>query len=57
MGNTISTVEAAVKLGGTRPWIYKLIDRGELEAEKIGRDWRVSKDSVEKYLAGKGKKD
>ena len=56
MADTLSTVEVAEKLGGTRQWIHKLIKRGELEAEKIGRDWRVSKKSVERYLAKKRQK-
>jgi len=56
MTDSLSTVETAAKLGGSRPWIYQLIKRGELEAEKIGRDWRVSKKSVERYLAKKRQK-
>lgn len=55
--NTLSTVEAAEALGGTRQWVYKLIKRGELEAERIGRDWRVTRESVEKYLQEHGRNE
>jgi len=52
---TISTPEAAQILGFTRRWILTLIRRGELDAQRIGRDWRVSRESVEAYLARRGK--
>lgn len=31
--------------------VYRAIDSGELRGVKIGRLWRVSKDSLDKYLA------
>jgi excisionase family DNA binding protein len=46
---TISTNEASRLIGVSRPWIYTLIDAGKLEAQKIGRDWRISRDSAERY--------
>lgn len=49
--STIGTVKAAEMLNVTRQWILKLIKNGELEAVKIGRDWRVDRTSALAYAA------
>ncbi|WP_082939354.1 helix-turn-helix domain-containing protein [Mycobacterium sp. 852002-30065_SCH5024008] len=33
--------------------VWRLIRRGELPAAKVGRIWRVRREAVEAYLAGK----
>lgn len=47
--NTLSTTEAGKILGLTRRWVFELIRRRKLDAVRIGRDWRVDRDSVEAY--------
>lgn len=54
--DTISTVEAGLILGFTRRWILELIRRGELEAVRIGRDWRVGRVSVLTYKRKRNEK-
>lgn len=49
--NTLSTTQAGIILGLTRRWVFELIRRGKLDAVRIGRDWRVDRDSVEAYRA------
>ncbi len=41
--------EAAERLGCTRQHISRLARRGELTGRKIGRDWVVSRESVQQY--------
>ena len=44
----ITTTEAAALLGVTPQRVRALIKAGILEAEKWGRDWQISAESVEK---------
>lgn len=51
--NTLSTVEAAKLMKVSRQWVFKLVKAGKLEAVRIGRDWRVNKESVREYVEAK----
>lgn len=48
--NYVVIKEAIVLLGFSRQTIYKMINRGDLFAKKIGKEWRISKDSINKLL-------
>ena len=47
MGNKITVTAAAALLGVTPQRVRALIKAGILEAEKWGRDWQISAESVE----------
>lgn len=42
MNDTLTTQQAADKLGVSRTWVIKLIARGDLPAAKHGRDWQIA---------------
>lgn len=44
---TLTTAEAARELGVTEQRIRQLAAAGEIKAEKWGRDWQISAESVE----------
>lgn len=44
----MTTAEAAAALGVTTGRIRQLILDGQLDAKKVGRDWNVSKRSVDR---------
>ena len=46
----ISTKEAAVILGVSRVTIFKRIKQEKLKAEKIGRNYVISTDEIDRYL-------
>ncbi len=48
MGNKITVTQAAALLGVTPQRVRALIKAGMLEAEKFGRDWQISAESVER---------
>jgi excisionase family DNA binding protein len=48
--NYVVIKEAVVILGFSRQTIYRMIERGDLFAKKIGKEWRISKNSIDKYL-------
>jgi excisionase family DNA binding protein len=43
--------EAAQRLGCTRQHVSRLVRRGQLIGQKIGRDWIISRDSIKRYAA------
>ena len=45
----MTTIEAAVYLGVTRAWLWRLIKRGTIKAEMRGRDWWIEAAEVERY--------
>ena len=47
----LSVKEAAAFLGTTKQQVRKLIHSGELPAIKLGREFRIPIESMEKYLA------
>ena len=46
----LSVKEAAAFLGTTKQQVRKLIHNGELPAVKLGREFRIPAESIEKYL-------
>ena len=52
MGNNLTVTAAAALLGVTPQRVRALIKAGILEAEKWGRDWQISAESVEKRRKG-----
>lgn len=46
----ISAAEAARLLSVSKRWLIELINRGLVEAQKVGSVWVVSKQSVLDYL-------
>jgi excisionase family DNA binding protein len=60
MDEFMSTIEAAERLGITYERVTQLVKAGKLNAKKFGRDWMVSRQSVEERLEkskGKSKHD
>jgi excisionase family DNA binding protein len=45
--NSLSVSQTARRLGFTLKYVYDLIHSGRIEARKVGRQWRVSKEAVE----------
>ncbi len=35
--------------------VLRLIERGELRAIRVGRQWRIPKDALDAYLRGEGR--
>lgn len=52
----ISTAEAASRLGCTVQHVRLLIRKGEIEGEKLGRDWLADAASVASYTSGRYRK-
>jgi excisionase family DNA binding protein len=50
MDEFMTTAEAAEILGLHPASISRLVKQGKIEGERFGRDWMVSKRSVEDYL-------
>lgn len=42
--------EVMERLHVTRPFVYRLIDSGELKASKVARRWLVSEEALQDYL-------
>lgn len=53
MPDELTTTEAAAALGLTRAWIWRLIKRGTIQAERRGRDWWIEREEVERYTREK----
>lgn len=49
--NQLTTPEAARYSGLTRAHLVQLVRRGTLEGVRMGRDWFVYVDSLDRYLA------
>lgn len=47
----LSVKEAAAFLGTTKQQVRKLIHSGELPSIKLGREFRIPAESMEKYLS------
>lgn len=43
--------QAAVELGISRPGVWKAIERGQLTARKIGRQYFIPRPELERYKA------
>lgn len=44
-----SLKEAALLLGVSRAYVYHLKDMGRIKAEKIGAQWVISQEEIERY--------
>lgn len=44
-----SMKEAAEELGVSRPYVYYLRDTGQIKAEKIGAQWTISQEEIDRY--------
>ncbi len=49
--NLLTIAETAKLLGYTQQHVRRLVAAGELAGEKLGRDWVISRASVEDYRA------
>lgn len=45
----LTTTEAAERLKLTKRSVARLIKRGQIEAEKRGRDWFIEEAEIERY--------
>ena len=45
----MTTKQAATELGIQPSSVKKLCQRGILKAERIGRDWLIDRDEIERY--------
>ena len=52
----ITSQEAASILGFTVQWVVKLVKAGKLYGYKMGRDWVISRESVEEFKARREEK-
>jgi excisionase family DNA binding protein len=50
MDKLLTTNEVGEILGCSRQWVAHLLRAGELEGRKLGPNWVVSQESVERYL-------
>jgi excisionase family DNA binding protein len=51
MSDLITLAEAAKHLRVSANTVYKFCRSGELRARKVGRQWRILKDDLERLLA------
>ena len=49
----LTTQQAAELLEVSRKMVQSLIKRGRLPAEKIGRDWMIRREDVDRHERGK----
>jgi excisionase family DNA binding protein len=46
----ISVTEASSRSGLSPAWVRRLVQRGEIEGVKVGRNWLVSEAALRDYL-------
>lgn len=46
----ISVTEAAARTGLSTAWIRRLLQRGEIQGVKVGRNWLTTEHAVRDYL-------
>jgi excisionase family DNA binding protein len=49
-GRSVTTAEAAASLGISPRRVRRLCEKGQLEAVRVGRDWQIQEDSVQRRL-------
>lgn len=49
MPELINPDNAAKELNLSPQWIRKLLQKGEIEGQKLGRNWVITKDAIEAY--------
>ena len=52
-GESLTTKAAAELLGYTVQHVRRLIRDGRLRGARLGRDWLVERESVDRYVAGR----
>ena len=51
MSETVYTIEEVAKmLKVSQMTVRRLIDEGELEAFKVGNQWRIKKEALERFM-------
>ena len=50
--DVLTVEEVAVKLRVDPRTVYRTIEQGTLQAIRVGRLWRIPKESLERYLRG-----
>jgi excisionase family DNA binding protein len=51
IADILTVKEAAEFLRIERKLLYKLIDSGEISAKRVGKAWRISKDTLVAYIS------
>ena len=49
--SSITTPEAEARTGYSRTYLTRLLRNGTLEGFRLGRDWLIFSDSLERFLA------
>jgi len=52
---TISTVEAARLLGISRVRVWQLVRKKRIPARRLGRDWRIRREDLERFMRDRGR--
>lgn len=52
MQEVLTTTEAMKYLRITRPTLFRLIKQGKLKATKVGHNYRILKEDLEKFIRG-----
>jgi excisionase family DNA binding protein len=53
-GATMGVKELAVYVGVSQITIYRLVERGQIPAKKVGAQWRFVKDEIDRWLRERG---
>ncbi len=54
MSDTVYTIEEVAKmLKVSQMTVRRLIDEGELEAFKVGNQWRITKEALDRFMTRK----
>lgn len=54
--DVMTAKQAAEYLGISKPTMYKLLKKRKIPARRLGKQWRISKAALEKFLEGGEKK-
>lgn len=53
MDSPVMTIEEAAEYLKAHPQtIYKMVREGRVQAAKVGREWRIHKETLDNYLKG-----
>ena len=47
--------DAQAATGFSRNWLWRLLDKGAIEGQKVGNTWILSKASIDQYLRHRDK--
>lgn len=51
----LTTDEAAAIVRSSRDYVARLCASGQIVARKLGRDWRIHRDELDRFMRGTGK--